>query len=139
MTMRSFIDTNVVVYLFDNAASAKQVRARQLLQEEVSFGRAILSTQVIQEFFVTVTRKLAKPLTYAAAASAVEHLCAMPIVTVNPDLIKTAIRRSESDVVSFWDALIIETALSCGATTLWTEDLQNGRQIDNLSIRNPFS
>lgn len=71
--------------------------------------------------------------------SAVEHLCAMPIVTVNPDLIKTAIRRSVSDVVSFWDALIIETAISCGATTLWTEDLQNGRQIGILAIRNPFS
>lgn len=54
MTMRSFIDTDVGINLFDNAASARRTRARQLLQEEVSFSRAILSTQVIQEFFVTV-------------------------------------------------------------------------------------
>ena len=60
--MRSFFDTKVLVYLFDDDAPEKQRRAQQLLQDEVGQGRAILSTQVLQEFYVTVTRKLASPL-----------------------------------------------------------------------------
>lgn len=137
--MRSFFDTNVLVYLFDAGAPVKQSCAQALLQEEVAVGQAVLSTQIVQEFYVAVTRKLAKPLRPATASLAVDKLCELPLVSVNTELIKAAIRRQEQDGFSFWDALVIETALSCGATTLWTEDLQHHRQIGAMVIKNPFA
>lgn len=137
--MRSFFDTNVLVYLFDAGAPEKQARSRALLHDEVAAGRAILSTQVVQEFYVTVTRKLARPLAPDLAHTAVEQLCALPLVTVNTDLIKAAIGRNMRDALSFWDALIVETALSCAASTLWSEDMQHGQRVEGLTIKNPFA
>jgi predicted nucleic acid-binding protein len=93
---------------------------------------------VLQEFYVAATRKLAVPLPMADAEEAVRALADLSIVPVDSSLILSAIDRSRSMQVSFWDALIIEAALSVGATCLLTEDLQHGRQIDGLRITNPF-
>lgn len=129
-----FIDTNVLVYLFDNDAPAKQAVARELL----GAGRFVLSTQVLSEFYVTVTRKLARPLDTARASRAVMDFCAMPIRDVTAKLVQAAIRRGTLTQLSYWDALIVETALEAGATTLLTEDLQHGQIIDTLRVHNPF-
>jgi predicted nucleic acid-binding protein len=129
-----FIDTNVLVYLFDNDAPAKQAVARELL----AAGRFVLSTQVLSEFYVTVTRKLARPLDAARASRAVMDFCAMPIRDVTAKLVQAAIRRCTVTQLSYWDALIVETALEAGATSLLTEDLQHGQIIDTLRVHNPF-
>jgi predicted nucleic acid-binding protein len=129
-----FIDTNVLVYLFDNSAPAKQAVARELL----GAGRFVLSTQVLSEFYVTVTRKLARPLDSAKASRAVADLCALPIRDVTAKLVQSAIKRCTVTQLSYWDALIVETALEAGATSLLTEDLQHGQIIDTLRVYNPF-
>ena len=136
--MKSFFDTSVLVYLFDADAQEKQRVAREILQQETLEGRAVLSTQVLQEFYVSVTRKLATPLAPDAAHRAVADLAALPTVQVDKELILRSIRRSQSIMVSFWDALIIEAALQAGATKLLTEDLQDGQAIEGLRITNPF-
>ncbi|MGA7877556.1 MAG: PIN domain-containing protein [Desulfoferrobacter sp.] len=136
--MRSFFDTNVLVYLFDEDASAKKARAQLLLQEEVEAGRATLSTQVLQEFYVVVTRKLAKPLPLDLAEQAVRNLAALNTIQVDTALVLAAIARNRQQGFSFWDSLIIETALASGAKHLFSEDLQNGQIIQEMQIQNPF-
>lgn len=136
--MRSFFDTNVLVYLFDRDAPEKQQTARHLLQDEVRAGRGVLSTQVLQEFYVTVTRKLARPLPPEDAERAVRDLAALPVTQVDSPLVLAAIGRSRSLRLSFWDALIVEAAIASGARRLLTEDLQHGQRIDGLEIQNPF-
>jgi predicted nucleic acid-binding protein len=137
--MLVFFDTNILVYLFDQDVPEKRDRAKLLFQQEVEAGRFVASTQVLQEFYVAATRKLAVPLPVADAEEAVRALADLSIVPVDSSMILSAIDRSRSMQVSFWDALIIEAALSVGATCLLTEDLQHGRQIDGLRITNPFS
>lgn len=131
-----FVDTNVLVYLFDADAPAKQTRARELLREEKEC--LVVSVQVLGEFYVTVTRKLAESLTPEAAAQAVDELCRFQVRTIHPGLVRSAVRRSQFSLTSYWDALIVETALDAGADVLFTEDLQDGQEIDGLRIANPF-
>lgn len=134
---RCFLDTNVLIYLFDDDAPAKQARALALLHEECD--RIVLSTQVLGEFYVNVTRKLEEPLPADAAAQAVEDLTRFEIASVTADLVQAAIRRSRSSLLSYWDSLIVETARNAGAEVLFTEDLQHGQEIDGILITNPFA
>ncbi len=136
--MRSFFDTNVLVYLFDEDSPEKQAAARELLRQETADGRAVLSTQVLQEFYVAITRKLALPVPPPTALQALADLCALPVVQVDKDLVLRGARRSQAGGFSFWDALIVEAALQARATTLWTEDLQHGQTVETLRIANPF-
>ncbi len=139
MTGVVFLDTNVLVYLFDADAPSKQKRAREILDKQVRGGQALLSTQVLQEFYVTVTRKLASPLDEKTAEQAVRDLASLPMVQLDSALILAAIARSREDRFSFWDALIIQAALSGGAQRLYSEDMQDGRMIEGLRIENPFA
>jgi predicted nucleic acid-binding protein len=136
--MRVFFDTNVLVYLFDDDAPEKQALARTVLQREVEDGRAVLSTQVLQEFFVATTRKLADPLSSEDGECAGRDLAELPVIQVTTRLVLDAVRRTRKTGFSFWDALIIETALAGGADRLLTEDLQHGQRIDGLLVENPF-
>ena len=135
---RYFLDTNVLVYLFDGDAPARQTRAREIFQTYGATGQLVISTQVLQEFYVTVTRKLAKPLKPEVAYRAVQNLTILPVCQVTPELVLSAIQRSLGLRLSFWDALIVQAALESGAATLWSEDLQHGQIIDGLRIENPF-
>jgi predicted nucleic acid-binding protein len=136
--MRSFFDTNVLVYLFDRDAPDKQETSRTLFANEAQSGRLIISTQVLQELYVTVTRKLAKSLPAKDAEQTIRHLATFPVIRVEIEHIRGATRRCQVLGFSFWDALIIETALSGGSTILYTEDLQHGQVIDGLKIVNPY-
>ena len=138
MKERVFLDTNVLVYLFDTDDPAKQHRAQDLLSNRELRAQLILSTQVLQEFYVSVTRKLATPLDTEAAFQAVQDLAAFPVVQIDPPLILLAIQRSRKAKVSFWDALILEAALANGATLLYSEDFQDGAVFGGLRIANPF-
>ena len=138
MKERVFLDTNVLVYLFDADDPAKQCRVQDLLSNRELRARLILSTQVLQEFYVSVTRKLAIPLDPEAAFQAVQDLAAFPVVQIDPSLILLAIQRSRKAKVSFWDALILEAALAAGATLLYSEDFQDGAVFGGLRIANPF-
>lgn len=138
MSGRVFIDTNVLVYRFDNDEPAKQSRARDILDTEGPRGTMVISTQILQEFYVSVTRKLAKPLTESDAWQATRHLMALPVVQIDVELISRAISFSQAHRASFWDALVIQAALQSGCRKLLTEDLQDERRIESLQIVNPF-
>lgn len=136
--MRVFFDTNVLVYLYDADAPDKKERARELFEREALAGRLILSTQVLQEFYVTVTRKLAVPVEPKSAEDIVRNLSVFPVVSIDTDRILSAIGISRRYQSSFWDSLIIEAALTGGAERLLSEDLQDGQIIQGLIIENPF-
>jgi len=136
--MRSFFDTNVLVYLFDRDAPDKQETSRTLFTSEAQSGRLIISTQVLQEWYVTVTRKLAEPLPATEAEQTLRHFATFPVVRIDIEHVIGAANRCQALGFSFWDALIIETALSGGSTILYTEDLQHGQVIDGLEIVNPY-
>ena len=138
MSGKVFVDTNVFVYLFDKSAPAKQARARQILETEGPPGRVVLSTQVLQEFYVSVTRKLGKPLSESDGASATSDLCAFDVVDVDKDMVLRSVTLSRTERLSLWDALIIEAARTRRCDRLLTEDLQDGRQLGALRITNPF-
>lgn len=136
--MRSFFDTNVLVYMFDEGERGKQRRAMQLFEDAIDQGRALLSTQVLQEFFVVVTRRLSPPMPHELAGRVIRAFAALPIIRVDPDIIVNAIELTRRYRFSFWDGLIIEAALRGGAKTLYTEDLQHGQVIETLQVENPF-
>ena len=135
---RTFFDTNILVYLFDADAGDKKARASARFEQETASGRALLSTQVLQEFYVVVTRKLQVPLEPQVAEDVVRDLSLLPLIGIDADKILSAIARSRRTQLSFWDALIIESALAGGADRILTEDLQHGQRIDGLLIENPF-
>ncbi|MDD5392467.1 MAG: PIN domain-containing protein [Thiothrix sp.] len=139
MNAKYFVDTNVLVYAFDSSEPEKQQVALQILEEQGSNGDLMLSTQVLQEFFVTVTRKLAKPLSIEDAYACVQQFSIYPMVQITSELVLRAISRTRDDAFSFWDSLIVEAALQANCRILFSEDMQDGRQIGQLTIRNPFA
>jgi predicted nucleic acid-binding protein len=135
----SFIDTNVLVYAHDRSETRKQPLAQALLDDLWRRRTGMLSTQVLQEFYVVATRKFDPPLRRAAAREIVALYSQWPTVQVDVALILAASKLEERHTLSFWDALIVEAARRAGATRLLTEDLQAGRQIGDVKIDNPFA
>ena len=135
---RSFFDTNVLLYMYDDDEPQKKARAIDVFEKAVEDNLVVLSTQVLQEFYVNATRKLAVPLSPERAAATVRDFARLPLVRVDAPMILAAITRSRSESFSFWDALILEAALGAGAGRLLTEDLQHGQRIGGLSVENPF-
>ncbi len=134
----SFFDTNVLVYMYDDDEPEKKSRALAVFEEEIQAGRAALSTQVLQEFYVNAVRKLRTPLSQERAEARVRDFSSLSLIRVDASLILAAIARSRLMQFSFWDALIIEAALAAGADRLLTEDLQHGQVIDGMRVENPF-
>jgi len=138
MNDKVFFDTNILVYLYDKSEAKKGVIARQLIQEYGANGSMVLSTQVLQEFYVTVTKMGQRMLTKEAASEIVNDLSEFPLIQVNKSIIVRAMKRHQTKMFSFWDSLIVEAALQAGCSTLLTEDMQDGLVIDAMTIQNPF-
>jgi len=131
-----FFDTNVLAYAQDHDVPDKRERSRQLIAEVVAAGTGVVSTQVLQEFYVTATRKMSvAPL---AAKRVLQSFTIFEIVQISPALIEKAIDRSVLSQLSFWDALIVSASASSGCTTIYSEDLNAGQVIDGVRIVNPF-
>lgn len=137
--MKTFFDTNVLVYLFDAGSRAKQRRARELLRGHTSAGETLISTQVLQEFYVATTSKLRVPLATEDARVAVRELAALPTVLIDAETILAAVDAQREHRISFWDALIVEAALRGGASVLLSEDLHPGATFGGLRVANPFA
>lgn len=129
-----FIDTNVFVYSVDGGNPAKRERAIEVIAE--SAGRCAISVQVLQEFYSACTRKLNLPPSEARAI--VEMLCRQRVFQPGPEMVLHAIDTSERYRISFWDALIVESAVAAGCDVLLTEDLTHGQSIRGVRIENPF-
>ena len=136
MSVRSFFDTNVLIYTDDRATPAKQRRALELVAEHRLAGTGVVSLQVLQEYFVTVTRKL--HVEAQVARRKVELLAEFDVAVLGLPDILAAIDLHRLHKLSFWDALVLRAAQQTGCAVLYSEDLQNARQVDGLRIVNPF-
>ena len=136
---KTFLDTNIVIYAYDASAGLKHEIARQIMTELWTSGNGILSTQVLQEFYVNVTRKIPKPLDTDLARQIVADLLKWDVVVNGGDSILDAIDIQKRHNFSFWDAMIISSAVTGGAVTLLSEDLTDGQIIGGVAIRNPFT
>jgi len=131
-----FIDTDILVYSMDRHNIDKQGRCRSLLRNVTADMRPVISTQVMQEFYVAATKKLdADPLTVKDIMNSFNRF---EVVGVTPDIINSAIDCSILNRLSFWDALIVAAAESAHCEFLWTEDLNNGQMIRGVKIENPL-
>ena len=136
---REFVDANVLVYAFDASAGAKQRAAAQLIERLWADERGVLSVQVLQEFFVTVTRKVATPLPVAQAEERVREFSAWDVFAPTAGDVLEAIAVSQKAKVSFWDAMILHAASESGCAVCWTEDLTHGQVWRGVELRNPFT
>jgi predicted nucleic acid-binding protein len=136
MPIRSFFDTNILIYADDKASPSKQKRALDLLADHRRERSGVVSLQVLQEYFVTVTRKMR--VDPAIARRKVELLAEFDVAA--PDLadILAAIDLHRLHGFSFWDALVIRSAKQSGCAVLLSEDMQHSRDLDGLQIVNPF-
>jgi predicted nucleic acid-binding protein len=136
---REFVDTNVLVYAFDASAGEKRAAAEALLAQLWQRGTGCLSVQVLQEFFVTVTSKVARPLSSDEAAERVRELATWRVFAPTSDDVLGAIALHSQVNLSFWDAMVVHAAAESGCDVLWTEDLNDGQVIRGVQIRNPFA
>lgn len=134
----TFVDTNVLAYAHDRSEQRKQPVAAALLESLWESREGALSTQVLQEFYVVVTRKFDPPMSRRSAREIVAAYGEWHLVQVDVPLIVAASVLEERHRLSFWDALIIEAARRAGADRLLSEDLQAGRRIVGVRIENPF-
>lgn len=137
MRNKVFFDTNIFVYSIDKYSRKKQKKARELIKEVAANNTIVISTQVLQEFYVAATKKLgAEPLAVKEIINSFEKF---EVITITLDMIKDAIDISLLNKISFWDALIVITAESAKCSVLFTEDLNSGQVIKGVTIINPFT
>lgn len=130
------VDTNILAYRFDGSEPAKQARARAVL--ESSEHRLFVSTQVLLELFVVLTRKLQPPVPVPEARLVLGALARSPVVPADGALVLRAARTAEEHQLSIWDAMIIEAAVVGGCSEVWTEDLATGATLRGVRIVNPL-
>lgn len=133
-----FVDTNVLIYAHDRSAGQKHSRARELIRELWQSGDGCLSIQVLQEFYVNITQKVARPLTPAVAAQLIVDMSVWQVHRPAVEDILDAIRLQDRHQISFWDAMIIASALQLGCQTIWSEDLNPGQIYDRVTVANPL-
>ena len=134
----NFIDTNILVYAYDRDEEIKHPIAKKLLEDCWENGSGVLSTQVLQEFYVTVTTKLSKNLGLDEARELLKDYLLWQVERITPHDIIGASEFQERYKYSFWDSLIITVAQKAGAETLYSEDLRVGQKFGELTIINPF-
>jgi predicted nucleic acid-binding protein len=133
-----FVDTNIIIYAFDMTAGKKHEIAKKILVDLWDSGRGIISTQVLQEFYVNAVQKIPRPISKDQAKEIIRDFLRWQVVINTGVSIVGAIDIGFRYGFSFWDALIIEAALSGSADLLLSEDLQDGQNINGLIIQNPF-
>jgi predicted nucleic acid-binding protein len=136
--VKTFVDTNVLVYAHDTDAGVRHTTAKALLAEPWDSRDGTLSTQVLQEFYAVATRKFKPPVPRAQARAIVAAYGEWCDVVTEPQLIVAASRLEEEHTLSFGDSLIVQAAIHAGADRLVSDDLQDGRRFGALTIENPF-
>ena len=137
MSVDGFFDTNILVYAAIGTGRDERKRRRALdLIDATNFGT---SAQVIQEFYVTVVRKAARPLSPEQALEWIEQWIAFPCQPIDDRLVRIAIEESERFRISYWDAAILAAAESLGATIVYSEDLNHGQSYGAVRVVNPFT
>ena len=135
---RRFVDTSILVYAHDDSAGPKRDQARALIEQLWESRDGCLSVQVLQEFFVTVTRKIAKPLDAEVAREIVADLSRWRMHVPAPGDVLGAIGIHQRTGISFWDAMIVRSAAEVGSAVLYSEDLNPGQEYSGVRVENPF-
>ncbi len=136
MTVRAFFDTNVLVYAAVGAGKDEPKRKRAMeLVDAIDFGT---SAQVLQEFFVTVVKKVSRPISAAQALEWIEQWAAFPCQPIDHQLVRIAIEQSQRFAISYWDAAILAAAEALGTDTVYSEDLSHGQRYGRVRVINPF-
>jgi predicted nucleic acid-binding protein len=133
-----FLDTNILIYAFDISAGGKHKVANELLMKLWESGSGVVSTQVLQEFFVNVTQKIREPLDTGSARDIISDLLKWDVIVNDGEGILNAIEIQKAYRYSFWDSMIIEAAIRGRCETLLSEDLSDGHMIEGVRIKNPF-
>lgn len=138
-TSLAFLDTNILVYAFEPIVSSKRERAQSLVNQALDAEDAVISFQVVQEFLNVALRKFPQPMGRSEAQFYLAHVL-MPLCEVypSPELYYETLSIAEETGWSFYDSLIVSSALAAGCGVILTEDLQHGRRIRGAEIRNPF-
>jgi predicted nucleic acid-binding protein len=137
MPGRVFLDSNVLVYAHDAGAADKQRKSREIITQLAESADGVISTQVVQEFYVAATRKIGVPP--LAAKGVLKTFAVFETVQVSTALIHEAIDCSILNQLSFWDSLILAAAASAGCSTVLSEDLNPGQVVLGVRVQSPFA
>jgi predicted nucleic acid-binding protein len=139
MKDRFFLDTNIFAYSFDSNASAKQERARDLIVHGIKTRKAVVSYQVVQEFFNLALRKFSRPMNVAEAEQYLQTVF-QPLLAIQSSstLFSHALRLQDKRHLSWYDSLIVAAAIESQCTILYSEDMHDGHRLGELEIKNPF-
>ncbi len=138
MKDKLFIDTNILVYANDNTENVKYKLARQIILDGIKNDNIVISTQVLSEFYVTVTKKIQIKMHPEIALKEIRLLRAIEIVENDYPAILKAIQISTQYQLSFWDSLIIVAAISAKCSKIYSEDMNSGQVVEGVEIVNPF-
>ena len=134
-----FVDTNILIYAHDVTAGRKREVARRLVDELWHSGQGCLSTQVLQEFYVTITKKVKRPLAGHEAFSLVAEFATWRVHHFGIGDVLDAIVAHQRFNISYWDALVLRSASELGCEVLWSEDLNAGQEYGRVTVFNPFT
>ena len=138
MPDREFIDTNILVYAYDRHDPTKHSKAQELLTNGIENETAVLSAQVLSEFFTVVTSRIPNPLSIEQAEEAIDLFAILPVVELDLAMTRRAISTHKQYRVSYWDSLIIAAAEKAGCTRIISEDLNPGQSYHSIVVVNPF-
>jgi len=138
MTDKVFVDTNILVYAHDISAGDKHARAKNLIQELWENKAGCLSIQVLQEFYVSVTQKVSSPMARSTAREIIRNLAYWHVHEPKIEDVISAIDLQQRFQVSFWDAMILQSALQLESNLIWSEDLNLGQVYNHIRLVNPF-
>ena len=134
-----FFDTNILVYAYDSHFPDKQQKAQNIILSGVREGNGVLSTQVLGEFFMVVTKKINKPLSVRDAREIIKYMGRMKVQEIDVLLVERALDTLERYKISYWDALIIAAAERAQCNRILSEDLNAGQIYHGIEITNPFA
>jgi len=140
MKDKAFLDTNLFVYAVDSSQGLRKKReiARELIRQHLQDASGVISIQVAQEFYHVSTHKIQTPLPTETALEYLHYISVLETVHADFGLILRAIGLHQKHTMSFWDALIVEAARTAGCSYLFSEDLHDGFQIGDMTVKNPF-
>ncbi len=138
MSDKFFVDTNILIYAYDTEAENKHLRCKNIIRELWNDDNGVISTQVMQEFYVNVTRKIPTPLSLEQTRRILAQYETWQVEVIDAPLINFASKIQERNRLSFWDSLIIATAIQGNVKILYSEDLNVGQIIEGIEIVNPM-
>jgi predicted nucleic acid-binding protein len=139
MSDKRFVDTNILVYAHDRSAGVRHKRAQNLIEQLWNSGQGVLSAQVLQELCVNLRHKIQPALVADEVRRLIEDYLSWEIVVHTADSVIEALEMEQRHKISFWDALIVQSALTSGAAVLYSEDLAAGQRYGPIRVINPLT